>query len=58
MIFFSEYGGIYIDWDTIWLRSPEHLRHFKYAQVSQIMSKNLYKNSGKIIIWKAQGVPQ
>ena len=36
LLIVSEYGGIFVDWDTIWLRSPEHLRYFKYTQVSQM----------------------
>ena len=30
---FIVYGGIYLDWDEIMLRSVEELRKFKYTQV-------------------------
>ena len=30
---FSVYGGIYLDWDEIMLRSVDKLRKFNYTQV-------------------------
>ena len=47
---FIVYGGIYLDWDEIMLRSVEELRKFKYTQV-RLKSRLRPNESISIYFW-------